>query len=121
MSLLVTAVKGGDIELVQSLLSRQKNLDDLNIHQDGKTPLFYACENGFTDIVQLLISYKEININLKSTKESKEKGKVEELTPLQVAIEKDFTDIVQLLIDRSETDVNATLIKRSKETIKETF
>ena len=41
--------------------------DDVNIntrkHIEGKTPLFLACENGYSSVVEVLLNKTDINVN----------------------------------------------------------
>lgn len=76
MSLLIAAIKDDNTELVQELLSRPADQVDVNVVQDGKTPLFIACSNGNPNIVILLLSRPEIKVNLLSTSNSSRKRKL---------------------------------------------
>ena len=70
---------------------------DINMADDeGISPLMWACYNGYTKIVQLLISFgRNIDILKKSTKDWS--GIKSGSTALDMAKQQNDTDIVQLL------------------------
>jgi ankyrin repeat protein len=61
-------------------------------YNDGKIEreLFIACDNGYKDIVKLLLQHKDIDINIPNDKNQ---------TPLDIAYQKGHTDIIQLLLE----------------------
>jgi serine/threonine-protein phosphatase 6 regulatory ankyrin repeat subunit B len=55
-------IKSNNIEAIKYLLDNK--LIDINIQDnDGWTPLMYASHNNYIEIVKLLLSYKDINVN----------------------------------------------------------
>jgi len=74
------------VKVVNALLARKK----IQINQatnDGRTPLYTACQKGHVKVVKALLTNKEIDIN------KEWKGK----TPLACAIEEGHTEIAALL------------------------
>eukprot|EP00002_Diphylleia_rotans_P038602 TRINITY_DN880_c0_g1_i14.p1 TRINITY_DN880_c0_g1~~TRINITY_DN880_c0_g1_i14.p1 ORF type:complete len:121 (+),score=13.74 TRINITY_DN880_c0_g1_i14:561-923(+) len=50
------AVKNGNISRVKLFLSKQVKIDAKD--SVGRTPLYHACENGYIEIVELLLKHK---------------------------------------------------------------
>lgn len=48
------ACKNGNLPLVSILVNIESHIDSMN--SDGKTPLYYACINGFDDIIHVLLA-----------------------------------------------------------------
>lgn len=72
-----------------------------------KSPLYLAIEEGYIEIVKLLLNDKNININDKfSYKEKVE----EEKTLLHLAIENMNIEIISLLLNQKDIDINAKKI-----------
>lgn len=70
----------------------------------GATPLLFAAENGYTDIVKLLINNKA-DVNSAGMKG------IEEATPLCIAAHKGNKDIVKILLDNdADVNVKGTLV-----------
>ncbi len=91
----VWACHYGNIELVQKLLKK-----DININQIGdfeKTPLIAACERFQVDIVKLLLNQIGINIEWKD----RHKKDVLDYACLQYE-----TEIIQLLMTRDDVNIN---------------
>ena len=76
MSSLFTAVQNNDVQQVRNLISRP----DVNVNefQQGQTPLFAACANNFQEIVELLLTRHDCDVNRKCFNENSEKFKKEE-------------------------------------------
>lgn len=74
------------IELLESVDNLV--IDTVNLN-DKRTPLHYAVENNYIDVVRLLIS-KCTNINAQDRDES---------TPLYISCENDYEDIIGILIN----------------------
>ena len=67
---------------------------------DQVTPLYTACEQGFTSVVHHLLQHHDINVNQpKATSE----------TPLYVACYGDHTSVVDLLLKHHSIQVNQTI------------
>ncbi|KAK8880743.1 hypothetical protein M9Y10_003430 [Tritrichomonas musculus] len=84
------------------------------ISSKEETPLLVAIETGNKEIVNLLLSNTNIDVNqkLKFTKSTKYNEKIinEVKTFLSVAVESGNKDIVELLINTSDIDVNIKCI-----------
>jgi ankyrin repeat-rich membrane spanning protein len=63
----------------------------------GYTSLIWACEKGYTNIVNLLLQHPDINVNCIG---------VYGYTPLIWACEKGYTNIVNLLLQHPDINVN---------------
>ncbi len=89
------AAESGSYFLVKELLS----LGAAPQHRDdyGFTPLHYAARSGFKEIVELLSSYKEVNINEDTNYDR---------TPLFLAADNGHSDVVKFLLSKDFIDVN---------------
>ncbi len=90
----------------------EKNLNGITEHRElckksnyhnkyeilRETPLHYAIKMGNTEVVRLLLSYKEININIKPEYNGK--------SPLHYAIETGNIEIINLLLSHKEININ---------------
>ena len=83
--------------------------DDVDIntgtHIKGKTPLFLACEKGFSSIVEVLLNETDIDTN-KGQHQWRSLDKHTGYTPLMVAIYNNHSDIVEMLLNHPYTDPN---------------
>jgi hypothetical protein len=79
------AVENGHFDIVKHIL---ENTTDFDLSHTGKSPLFLAAENGYYDILVLLLhsKYNDITKTYLDT------------TPLEIAVWKNRMKIVQLLI-----------------------
>ncbi|GEM_PF-575155 len=91
---LLTAVQGGDIQAVKTLLA--KGVDANAKSRDQKTALLVAAESGNVDIVQALVG------NNADVNQQNKDGK----TALMLAAMSGFTNAVSILLEAG-TDVNA--------------
>ena len=57
---------------------------------DGKTPLMIACENGYLDLVNMLLKQKEISVGQRDNNGN---------TSLSIAAQENHDDIVFVLMD----------------------
>jgi len=80
--------------IVELLLNKYKAIVDLSTF-DGSTPLHVACEQGFTDVVQLLIDH-QANVNAKMN---------DGTTALMLACQNGHYPIVELLISTNRCDI----------------
>lgn len=98
MNQLNVACETGDIETVEHLLSdincKTKLSSTPNINTDY-SPLHYACMNGHTVIVKLLLSN---NFDFEAEVNTSEHPK---FRPIHFACDKGHTDIVELLLSRN--------------------
>ncbi|OAB79342.1 hypothetical protein WSTR_05300 [Wolbachia endosymbiont of Laodelphax striatellus] len=92
---LLTAVQGGDLNEVRSLIAQGANIDTND--KNGNTPLYSAAEIGDLNLVKLLLD-NGANIEAKN-------GEYQ-ATPLHGAVENYRIDVVKLLLNRG-TNVNA--------------
>ncbi|WP_300721395.1 ankyrin repeat domain-containing protein, partial [uncultured Brachyspira sp.] len=95
---LYLAVKDKNTEMVESLLSQQKNININAIDINMKTLLHLAIEKNNMEMVQLLLSQPGIDINAEDSRG---------YTPLHLAIEKNNREMVQLLLSQPGIDINA--------------
>ena len=65
---------------------------------NGETPLFTACYDGYTEIVELLLAVDEVNMN-KATTESG-------VTPLYIACNNGHEGVVKMLLQQAAVNVN---------------
>ena len=91
------AAKDGRVETVERLLEELEitgapKLAQLNAKSgdSGGTPLFMACQNGHTDVVQLLL-YSQADLDQQTPGSG--------TTPLFVGSQNGHTDVVKLLLD----------------------
>lgn len=78
----------GITQLVERLLLRRR--ERLNQKNSlGRTPLWYAAEQGHSSVVSLLIGWKGIDVNMGNMRD----------TPLVVAVERGHEAVVKLLLD----------------------
>lgn len=94
---LIAASKYGDLSLVNRLLDT--GADPNTDTEEGKTPLIFASERGYTDIVKLLLSKGKANPNTTSTSTGN--------TALIFACRHGYTDVVQALLN-ANADPNAS-------------
>jgi len=99
-----TAVKKCHSECVRMLLdiSMHSQICDINLqlHSNGQSPLFMACDRGDAEIVKLLIGYKEMKCDLNAFDN---KG----YTPLMKAVGRGHDDVVRLLLDPQQNPLGA--------------
>jgi ankyrin repeat protein len=85
----LTAVKKGDLVNLHRLL---KYNAEINFTQDGTMPVFIAAENGYTDVMQILV-HNGANFNVQNAE-----GK----TPKDIALSKGYTRIAEIINHASE-------------------
>ncbi|MCJ1332012.1 hypothetical protein MMC10_008704 [Thelotrema lepadinum] len=78
----------GEVNVVRQLVKNRVPLD--NPDRYGNTPLWWASRSGRTEVVQILLATKAVNVNAQ--------GRLDR-TPLFVAALHGFAEIVQLLLD----------------------
>ncbi|MBL0318284.1 MAG: ankyrin repeat domain-containing protein [Alphaproteobacteria bacterium] len=99
MTVLHNAVLKNDIHEVKKILSHStENLDDTN--EIFQTPLYLACDAGFKDIVEILLSYKPDIAKKIPVSEAEEELDIHgiEQTAFHAACHRGYEDIVDLLI-----------------------
>ncbi len=82
---------------------------------DKKTALNMAVEYNNIDLVKLLLSCKNINVNIESISIPRSKAKYNK-TALYIAVEKNNEEIIKLLLENPLIDVNAKI--KQKEHVK---
>ena len=92
---LYLAVQGEHSKAVKALLDNDASVDSMN-NPSGITPLFIAAQNGYTEIVKILLEYNA-NINLHTDIGNK----AYYYTPLLLAIENGQKEIVKLLLENN--------------------
>eukprot|EP00946_MAST-07B_sp_MAST-7B-sp1_P000421 g421.t1 len=92
---LVKACEEGYTDIVKELLKYDVDINEAI--DDGDSPLFTACWSGHEEVVQVLLSHKEIDVNKRSN--------VDNLTPLYIASQEGYHEIVDLLLKKG-ADVN---------------
>ncbi|RQM20197.1 hypothetical protein B5M09_011809 [Aphanomyces astaci] len=83
---------GNMAELRKLLLDCDVNAASEPDSKNQWTPLHSACENGFADIVQLLMSRPELDVTGISS------AKVANATPVHLAVKRQHTVVVQALV-----------------------
>ena len=89
--------------------------DDVDINTgiqiEGKTPLFLACENGYSSVVEVLLNVTDIDIN-KGRHQWQSLDKAHSgYTPLMAAIHYNFTEIAGMLLQHPKIDLNKETLK----------
>ena len=96
-----------------ALLMIQDARVDINMADNyGWSPLMYACYDGYTKIVRLLLSYgRNIDIRKKSTEDSYSGDIASGSTVLDIVKQRNYTDVVQLLqqYQNNPTETQKTL------------
>jgi hypothetical protein len=85
---LLAATRKGDLAQVKALLDKGAGVNSKTPY--GQTPLFFACDRGYTEIVKLLVD-RGADVNVEDT--------FYHASALSWAARKDHTDIVKLLLD----------------------
>jgi ankyrin repeat protein len=85
---LLAATRKGDLAQVKALLDKGASVNSKSSY--GQTPLFFACDRGYSEIAKLLVD-RGADVNVEDT--------FYHATPLSWAAQKNHTDIVLLLID----------------------
>jgi len=84
---LLEAVRKGDAPSVEALIAKGANVNAS--WRYGETPLFFACDRGFTPVVKVLLEHgADVNI----------KDSFYGMTPVTRAADKDHVDIVKMLL-----------------------
>lgn len=115
------------IEIAHNLLPYCKNEINAKYKNEGeKTLLYIAVEKENYDIIKLLLSCKELDVNIESIiyKISSFSFSIEknEMTPLHIAIQNQNVDIVNLLLTKNiEIGKNAKISGIEKTTMKLAF
>lgn len=100
---LMLAARKGYVEIVRLLL--QKKVDPNLRNYDGETALFQAIKYNQDPIVDLFMTYPNINVNLKNYQNQ---------TPLIYVLEQENLEMLKILLKSEFIDLN--LPKRNKET-----
>ena len=95
------ACQNGETKVVQLLLERCSPEESEVNSKDfcGRTTTMIACENGYKDVVHLLLDYSEMNIDMNARSNGG-------LNALMLACKYGHTDVVQLLLDNSERNID---------------
>ncbi|XP_057328565.1 putative ankyrin repeat protein RF_0381 [Microplitis mediator] len=101
------AVEKGNVEMVDIILNRGTQIDDVNKTVNGKTILHLAVHSGNKDIIERLLD-RGVDINSKCNIE-----KYKEITPLLYAAIRRSNDIVPMLIEKGG-DINELVMVGSK-------
>ena len=97
--LLLSAAKSGNLTQLQALLNCNITDADINtVDGDDRTPLSLASHHGHLEVVALLLSHPQIDVNAAD--------KVFGNTALIVASRRGHADVVDLLLNHSEIDPN---------------
>src|SRR5215469_6121240 len=86
---LMEAVRRGDAARVEALIAKGANVNAS--WRYGETPLFFACDRGFTPVVKVLLEHGA-EVTTKDTFYG--------MTPVTRAADKDRVDIVKMLLAR---------------------
>lgn len=93
---LMYACRAGHSEAVNQLLDLGASVKAISAR--GRTPLFEAIEHRHDEVVDLLLSNRDIDLNLIPEKI--------QYTALMLAVELGYSEIVELLLKRAELNVN---------------
>jgi hypothetical protein len=85
---LLAATRKGDLAQVKALLDKGVSVNSKSPY--GQTPLFFACDRGYTEIVKLLVD-RGADVNVDDT--------FYHANALSWAARKDHTEIVKILLD----------------------
>src|ERR1700730_11112971 len=85
---LLAATRKGDVAQVKALLDKGASVNAKSPY--GQTPLFFACDRGYTEIVKLLID-RGADVNVEDT--------FYHASALSWAAQKNRLEIVKLLLD----------------------
>jgi ankyrin repeat protein len=85
---LLAATRKGDLAQVKALLDKGASVNSKSSY--GQTPLFFACDRGYTEIVKLLVD-RGADVNVEDT--------FYHASAMSWAARKEHTDIVKLLLD----------------------
>lgn len=89
----LAAVTKGDLVNLHRLL---KFNTEINFTQDGTMPVFIAAENGYTDVMQILV-HNGVKFSVQNAE-----GK----TPMDIALAKGYTRIVEILNHATESGIS---------------
>ena len=97
------AVQSGHVQCVDLLLKASKrNKDDFQAALSRRqSPLNTACQNGFTNIVQLLLAHQD---DLEHAVDFETKVSQNEANPLEIAIKYQQTETVHALLDHPNSE-----------------
>ena len=93
---LYQASNNGHSSSVEELLNDPRT--DVNVEVNSGTALYTAAEHGNTQVVRLLLSHYDIDVNKLNARN--------QMSVLMIAVAKGHVGIVNLLIHHSQTDVN---------------
>ncbi|TGO58630.1 hypothetical protein BOTNAR_0178g00170 [Botryotinia narcissicola] len=86
-----------EVDPRDSLSEKSGFITDLNVVNQGQTPLSYAAEQGHERVVNLLLDTGKVDVNVVDE---------DQQTPISYAIKRGFESIVKLLLDTNSVDVN---------------
>jgi len=89
----LTAVRKGDLVNLHRLL---KYNAEINFTEDGTMPVFIAAENGYADVMQILV-HNGVKFRVQNAE-----GK----TPMDIALAKGYTRIAEILNHASESGIS---------------
>ena len=112
-----TAIQNGHGQCVEVLIKAStKNMANFRAALSRKqSPLIAACENGFADIVRLLLS-KEIGVDTEWNYQSTKRDD----NPLEIAIKNRRVDTVHALLDHSHAETWLTSVRRTHDSAHQT-
>ena len=93
---LYVASNNNHTNVVEELLNDPRT--NVNVEANSATALYTAAKYGNTQVVRLLLSHYDINVN--------QVNKRNQMSVLMIAIERGKVDIVSLLLHHPQTDVN---------------
>jgi len=100
---LLDAVRKGDAPGVEALIVKGASVNAS--WRYGETPLFFACDRGFTPVVKVLLEHgAEVNVE----------DSFDGMTPVTRAADKDRVDIVKMLLARG-ANADSVLIMGAEE------
>ena len=115
-----TAIQNGHAQCVDLLIKAStRNMADFQSALSRRqSPLITACQNGFTDIVYLLLS-QDIGTDCGMGDDGKPGSHIEE-NPLEVAIKYRQTDVLHALLEHPHTQQWLMAVRKTKQNIRQT-
>jgi ankyrin repeat protein len=87
------------VEITKEEIEKGKGINDINFDNKGNTPLHIACQHGFIQMFEFLISIPGIDINITNNEGN---------TPLHIACGNGFFSMVDILTSFPGIDINIT-------------
>ena len=80
---------------------------------ESESPLYYACKNGLTEIVETIVNYMRVNTAIGYVMKRNNGSETVKIAPIEIARRNGHFDIVKYLLQDPELDVNASVFERT--------